>query len=78
MRMVLKERDLWGLIIDSEKLGAFPDEDDEDNIKYNKKQSRALIHIMLNVRENIRHILELCDAANEVLEKLAAKIDNIC
>ncbi|KAL2611050.1 hypothetical protein R1flu_022742 [Riccia fluitans] len=32
---------------------------------------------MLNVRENIRSILELCDTAKEAWEKLAARFDNV-
>ncbi|KAL2635579.1 hypothetical protein R1flu_007058 [Riccia fluitans] len=77
MKMVLGEKDLWGVVSGSEKLGAFFDEDDEDIIKHNKKQSRALIHIMLSVRENIRPILELCDTAKEAWEKVAARFDNV-
>ncbi|KAL2651319.1 hypothetical protein R1flu_019447 [Riccia fluitans] len=77
MRMVLVEKDLWGVISDSEKLDAFPDEDDEDTIKHNKKQSSVLIHIRLIVKENIRPIQELCDTAKEAWEKLAARFDNV-
>ncbi|KAL2632170.1 hypothetical protein R1flu_016856 [Riccia fluitans] len=76
--MVLGEKDLWGVVSGSEKLSAFPDEDDENTIKHNKKKFRALIHIMLSVRENIRPILELqCDIAKEAWEKLTTRFDNV-
>ncbi|KAL2650464.1 hypothetical protein R1flu_018592 [Riccia fluitans] len=74
MRMVLGEKDLWGVVSGSEKLGAFSDEDDEDTIKHNKKQSKASCSVS---GENTKPILELCDIAKEAWEMLAARFDNI-
>ncbi|KAL2635680.1 hypothetical protein R1flu_007159 [Riccia fluitans] len=68
--MALGEKDLWGAVTGSEKLDAFPDENDGNAIKHNKKQSRALIHIMLNVKKNIIPIVQLKKFGKSLLQDL--------